>query len=189
MLTIRLRRAGKKKQPFYRLVVAENSAPVLGKFIQILGYWDPLKKKVHFEKDLVLDWLNKGARPSNTVAKIFKKEGVEHKLIIIKKFRKVSAKELEEKKAEEEAERAKREADKIANKEAWEKEAQEKAEEAPSSDEKLIEQTEEEKAEEKSKDKSEVKEEKPQEEASTKDKAPPDQKEEKPPEDETPKDE
>lgn len=88
MLRIRLARVGKKNRPYFRIVAAEHTKPVKGKFIEILGHYDPLKKNLLVKKDQVLDWLKKGAKPSNTVAKLLAKEGLKHKAIVIKKFHK-----------------------------------------------------------------------------------------------------
>lgn len=86
MLKIRLTRTGRKNRPHYRLVVAEHSAPVKGKFIAILGSYDPLNKKVQLKKDEIIAWMNKGAKPSNTVAKLLKKQGIKHKSIVIVEY-------------------------------------------------------------------------------------------------------
>ncbi|RLE08721.1 30S ribosomal protein S16 [Candidatus Aerophobetes bacterium] len=67
---IRLRRMGAKKVPFYRIVVANSRSPVKGKFIEILGWYDPRGKKVEVNKGKVLDWVSKGAQLSNSVKKL-----------------------------------------------------------------------------------------------------------------------
>ncbi|MEA3304473.1 MAG: 30S ribosomal protein S16, partial [Patescibacteria group bacterium] len=72
MLKIRLQRGGKKHAPFYRIVVAEHSNPVSGKFIDRVGYHNPVSQP----KELVIDvekyqeWVKKGAQPSDTVARL-----------------------------------------------------------------------------------------------------------------------
>jgi small subunit ribosomal protein S16 len=65
---IRLRRIGAKKHPFYRLVVADTRSPRDGKFIEILGTYDPMTEpvKLNIDQEKVKAWLNKGARPSDT---------------------------------------------------------------------------------------------------------------------------
>jgi small subunit ribosomal protein S16 len=65
---IRLRRIGAKKHPFYRLVVADTRSPRDGKFIEILGTYDPMSDpvKLNIDQDKVKAWLQKGARPSDT---------------------------------------------------------------------------------------------------------------------------
>lgn len=65
---IRLRRIGAKKHPFYRLVVADTRSPRDGKFIEILGTYDPMTEpvKLNIDQEKVKIWLQKGARPSDT---------------------------------------------------------------------------------------------------------------------------
>jgi small subunit ribosomal protein S16 len=65
---IRLRRIGAKKHPFYRLVVADTRSPRDGKFIEILGTYDPMTEpvKLNLDQDKIKSWLQKGARPSDT---------------------------------------------------------------------------------------------------------------------------
>lgn len=67
MLVIRLQRVGKRNQPNFRLVLAEKTAPVKGKFIEILGYYNPKLKTRSFNKERILYWLSKGAKASATV--------------------------------------------------------------------------------------------------------------------------
>lgn len=88
MLKIRLTRTGKTNDPRFRIVVAEHTKPVKGKFIEIVGHHDPIHKKTVVKKDAIIDWLNKGALPSNRVAIILTNEGVKHKSIVIQKFNK-----------------------------------------------------------------------------------------------------
>ena len=75
---IRLRRMGARKAPFYRIVVADSRSPRDGRFIESIGYYDPLKDPavIKIDKEKALDWLKKGAKPSDTVASLFKKVGV-----------------------------------------------------------------------------------------------------------------
>ncbi|MBW2599426.1 MAG: 30S ribosomal protein S16 [Deltaproteobacteria bacterium] len=63
---IRLTRRGAKKKPFYRIVVAENEAPRDGRFIEIVGNYDPMKDpaEINLKEDRVMDWLSKGAIPT-----------------------------------------------------------------------------------------------------------------------------
>ena len=65
---IRLRRIGAKKHPFYRLVVADTRSPRDGKFIDILGTYDPMTEpvKLNLDQEKIRTWLQKGARPSDT---------------------------------------------------------------------------------------------------------------------------
>ena len=66
MVKIRLRRMGAKKHPFYRLVVADSRSPRDGRFIEHLGYYDPMTDpvKVKIDVDKVVRWLHQGAQPS-----------------------------------------------------------------------------------------------------------------------------
>ena len=62
----------------YRLVVAENSAPVKGKFLEVLGGYNPSEgKKISLDKDRVSHWIKQGARPSETAAALLKANGIE----------------------------------------------------------------------------------------------------------------
>lgn len=67
-IKIRLRRIGAKKHPFYRLVVADTRSPRDGKFIEILGTYDPMTDpvKLNIDQEKIKAWLKKGARPSDT---------------------------------------------------------------------------------------------------------------------------
>ncbi len=69
---IRCQRFGRKKRPFYRIVAAHKDAPRDGRFIEILGYYDPLPNPsvIKFKKERLKYWLSVGAKPSNTVAKL-----------------------------------------------------------------------------------------------------------------------
>lgn len=83
MLRIRLRRTGKKHQPHYRIVVAEHSAPVTGKYVEVLGHYNPRSKELVLEDAQVTMWLDRGAQPSNTIARLLQKKGMKHKLITV----------------------------------------------------------------------------------------------------------
>lgn len=78
MIRIRLARVGKKKQPTYRLVVATKQAPRDGRFIEILGHYNPLKNPAEFEfnADRTREWIAKGAQPSEAAAKLLAREGI-----------------------------------------------------------------------------------------------------------------
>ena len=69
MVVIRMRRAGSKKRPFFRIVVTDSRAPRDGSFVEILGYYNPRTKPavVKIEKDRVDYWVSKGAQPSDSV--------------------------------------------------------------------------------------------------------------------------
>jgi small subunit ribosomal protein S16 len=67
MLKIRLKKVGRKKKPFYRIVVMEGLARRDGKSISELGYYDPLKKIINFDRVLLHKYINAGAYPTDTV--------------------------------------------------------------------------------------------------------------------------
>lgn len=75
---IRLKRMGSKKKPFYRIVVADSRAPRDGRFIENVGTYDPLQDPpvVSIKEEQILDWMSKGAQPSDTVKNILSKQGV-----------------------------------------------------------------------------------------------------------------
>ena len=78
MVKIRLKRMGAKKRPFYRLVVADSRSPRDGRFIELLGYYDPLTEpaKVQVDADKVHEWMRKGARPSDAARDLLVREGI-----------------------------------------------------------------------------------------------------------------
>jgi small subunit ribosomal protein S16 len=69
MLSIRMRRTGSKKRPYYRVVVAEGREPREGSFLEVLGTYNPRTKPAHVEldKERIRHWINNGARPSDSV--------------------------------------------------------------------------------------------------------------------------
>jgi len=75
---IRLARHGAKKRPFYRIVVADGESPRDGKFLEMVGTYNPLldPAEIRVKKDRVKYWLDQGARPTDTVKSILKKEEV-----------------------------------------------------------------------------------------------------------------
>ncbi len=75
---IRLKRMGAKKRPFYRLVVADSRAARNGRFIDTLGYYNPITEpaEISIDTEKALDWLAKGAQPSDTARALLKKSGV-----------------------------------------------------------------------------------------------------------------
>jgi small subunit ribosomal protein S16 len=75
---IRLTRMGTKKKPFYRIVVADSEAPRDGRFIEIVGNYDPLKDpaEINLKEERIEDWLSKGAKPTVTVSSLLKKKGL-----------------------------------------------------------------------------------------------------------------
>lgn len=78
MVKIRLRRTGKKKQPSYRLVVADSRTPRDGRFIEIIGHYIPIRqpKVINIKADRARYWLSVGAQPSDTVANLFKQVNI-----------------------------------------------------------------------------------------------------------------
>ena len=78
---IRLKRMGSKKRPFYRVVVADSRSPRDGRFIETVGTYNPLVEpaEVKLEEENILNWLNNGAQPSDTVKNILSKAGIMEK--------------------------------------------------------------------------------------------------------------
>lgn len=78
MVKIRLRRMGAKKQPTYRFVVADARAPRDGRFIEILGHYNPRSepRTVEVNAEKAKEWLAKGAQPSETVRRLFAEKGI-----------------------------------------------------------------------------------------------------------------
>ena len=75
---IRLKRMGAKKAPFYRVVVADARSPRDGKFIESIGYYDPVTvpANVKIDEEKALKWLGDGAQPTDTVKNLFSKQGI-----------------------------------------------------------------------------------------------------------------
>ncbi len=78
---IRLQRKGRKKQPYYQIVIADARSPRDGKFIERLGFYNPMTKPatIEIDRDKAYDWLQKGAQPTDTVRAILKFKGVMYK--------------------------------------------------------------------------------------------------------------
>jgi small subunit ribosomal protein S16 len=78
LVKIRLKRIGTTKRPFYRLVVADSRSPRDGRFIEALGYYDPLPQPatVKIDADRVREWLRKGARPSDSARDLLVAQGI-----------------------------------------------------------------------------------------------------------------
>jgi small subunit ribosomal protein S16 len=76
---IRLKRMGAKKKPFYRVVVADSRSPRDGRFIEELGYYDPLKDpaEIKIDAEKAQKWLANGAQPTDTVRALLKRAGIE----------------------------------------------------------------------------------------------------------------
>jgi small subunit ribosomal protein S16 len=77
MVRIRLRRTGLRGQPSYRIVVADKESPRDGRFLEIVGFYNPRTEPATLEIDeaRVYEWMNKGALPSESVAQLFKTSG------------------------------------------------------------------------------------------------------------------
>lgn len=73
-----MRRMGSKRKPFYRIVVADSRMPRDGRFIEEVGYYNPLTNpdEVKLEEDKIFEWLEKGAQPSDTVRSLLSKAGL-----------------------------------------------------------------------------------------------------------------
>jgi len=75
---IRLKRMGSNKKPFYRIVVADSRAPRDGRFIEEIGYYNPVSepKEIKINNEKAEKWLKNGAQPTDTVKDLFKKNGI-----------------------------------------------------------------------------------------------------------------
>ncbi|MGL4283330.1 30S ribosomal protein S16 [Eubacterium aggregans] len=75
---IRMKRMGKKKKPFYRIVVADARAPRDGKFIEEVGFYNPCQEPVELKlnAEAIQGWIKNGAKPTDTVAALLKKENI-----------------------------------------------------------------------------------------------------------------
>jgi small subunit ribosomal protein S16 len=78
MVKIRLRRGGQKNQPSYRIVVADSRSPRNGRFIENIGYYNPLTdpETVVFDKSKALTWVANGAQPTEAVKRMLRKQGI-----------------------------------------------------------------------------------------------------------------
>jgi small subunit ribosomal protein S16 len=81
MVKIRLQRFGSKKRPFYRVVAADSRSPRDGRFIEIIGTYQPIAKEdqILIDEEKALKWLEQGAQPTDTVKSLFKKLGINAK--------------------------------------------------------------------------------------------------------------
>lgn len=93
MLRIRLRRVGSKKQPSYRIVIAESTAPRDGKFVEVIGFYNPRTEPstVRVKEDRALHWLSVGAQPSEAVARLLKNNGTQDRFARFKAGESVEA--------------------------------------------------------------------------------------------------
>ena len=85
MLVIRLQRTGRENNPTYRLVVSEKARHAKKGTLEILGHFLPSIKEplFKFEKERVMYWIGKGAKPSDTVARLLKKNGLENSVFLV----------------------------------------------------------------------------------------------------------
>lgn len=93
---LRLQRLGKKKQPFYRIVAADSRSPRDGKFIEVVGTYNPRLNppEVVIKDDKAIKWLKNGAQPTDTVRSILRREGILLKYHLMRK--KVEPEKIEE---------------------------------------------------------------------------------------------
>ena len=82
MVKIRLNRMGAKRQPFYRIVVADSRSPRDGRFIEIVGNYDPKKDPaiINVDEEKIIAWIKKGAQPTDTVRSLLSKKGIIQKI-------------------------------------------------------------------------------------------------------------
>ena len=87
MVRIRLRRTGQKGQPSYRLVVADKESPRDGRFLEIVGFYNPRTdpSTLNIKEDRIYDWMNRGALPTESVAQLFKTSGTLERFERLKK--------------------------------------------------------------------------------------------------------
>lgn len=93
---LRLQRLGKKKQPFYRIVAADSRSPRDGKFIEVVGTYNPRLNppEVVIKEDKAIKWLKNGAQPTDTVRSLLRREGILLKYHLMRK--KVEPEKIEE---------------------------------------------------------------------------------------------
>lgn len=113
MLKIRLTRTGRAKQESFRIVVAEHARPVKGKFIEVVGHYQPARSQKPFEiqKARIEYWMSKGAQPSGSVASLLKKSGFSN----MEKYMEKRQSNMKKKGEEAEAEKAAATAPKAGN--------------------------------------------------------------------------
>ncbi|MFA7361753.1 MAG: 30S ribosomal protein S16 [Candidatus Kapaibacterium sp.] len=97
MVKLRLKRMGKKNIPLYKIVAADSRSPRDGKFIESVGHYNPHLEpmQITLKEDRVIYWLKNGAKPTDTVRSLLKKEGVMMKFRLMKS--KISPEKMEEK--------------------------------------------------------------------------------------------
>ena len=82
MVKLRLNRMGAKRQPFYRIVAADSRSPRDGRFIEIVGNYDPTKNPaiINIDEEKVMTWIRNGAQPTDTVRSLLSKQGIMKKI-------------------------------------------------------------------------------------------------------------
>jgi len=87
VVKLRLQRFGTKKRPFYRLVATNSTSPRDGRFIEVIGTYDPLSStnSIKIDEEKALKWLQLGAQPTDTVKSLFTKCGINEKFVNNKK--------------------------------------------------------------------------------------------------------
>ena len=135
-LSIRLKRLGRKKQPFYRIIVADSRKPRQGISVDDLGYYNPMTDPSQSEVDVekALEWLKNGAKPTETARSLLSKAGVMKSYHESKYPPKQVSAEIVEDEPEAEAEAKTEEQPKEASAPAVEAEAETKTEEQPDSE-------------------------------------------------------
>lgn len=85
MVKIRLTRFGRHKLPYYRIVAIDSRSRRDGSYIELLGHYEPISGKIDLKEEIIINWLSKGAQPSETVLSMLKKFGIWKKYQDIKK--------------------------------------------------------------------------------------------------------
>lgn len=126
MLCIKLSRIGKKKNPFYRIIVLEKSKDPFGDYLELLGNYNPKTKEINLKKDRIQYWLSCGAQTTVTVHNLFIKEGIikERK----RKAVKLTKKRLEKIKSKEEKAKVEERPETLENEVKKEKDVKQKEE-------------------------------------------------------------
>ena len=129
-VAIRLKRSGRKKRPFYRLIVADTRKPARGEAIEDLGYYNPMREppEIQVNEEKALEWLQKGAQPTDTARSLLSKAGVMKKLHEIKYPPKTAPTETQNAEPEEEPESEPKEEEQQPQEEDTEEEKQSDAE-------------------------------------------------------------
>ena len=110
MVKIRLKRLGRKKRPFYRIVVTDGRNRRDGKPLAELGYYNPLSKELKLSQTEALEWVAKGAQPTETTQRLIDKASPTGELVVVEKAQKERLSKKAKAKAEEEAKKAAEEA-------------------------------------------------------------------------------